>query len=339
MTTDKQKILMVTGSGLHGGNIPQIIDKTFKQLGHETLFMATDDNLPYLEALLIRKKKQLSRMHLSLFNRRLYKAVRAFRPDIIMVYGSNWLVRPEMIGQLKKEFGCKVALWEGNFQFWRWFQGEALRYYDCVLVNDSYAVPMLTGPARVKNVHHMPFNMCDPDLHLPQDLTDEERAHYGSDIGTIGQGHLERRELFEEFIEFDMKLWGKFWNHSKVLRPFFMDEPVGFEEKLKIFQCTKIQVNLQSQTYQINGFSAKIFEIAACGGFFLTERKKDIALFFKDEEDLISFSSIDELKEKIRYFLSHPKERMELAAKIRERVVNDYTYRHKLTEVLSAINT
>jgi spore maturation protein CgeB len=239
-----------------------------------------------------------------------------------------------MIEKIKRDFGCRVALWEGNLQFWRWFQSEALRHYDYIFVNDSYVIPMLTGPAKLNNVFHLPFNMGDPDIHRPLDLTDEEKRHYGSDIAFIGMGHPERRNLFENLTEFDLKLWGKNWDRSDMLKAFFVNQPVSMEEKIRIYQCAKINVNIQSKTYQIDGISAKIFEIAASGGFFLTEKKKDLALFFKEEEDFISFRNIEELKEKIMYYLAHPVERKKLSEKMRDKVIINYTYKHKLNDMI-----
>jgi spore maturation protein CgeB len=242
-----------------------------------------------------------------------------------------------MLGKIKRNFKCKIVLWEGNLQFWRWFQAEALKYYDVVLINDSYAVPLLQGPAGLKNVIHMPFNMCDPDIHRKLDIKDEEE-YYGSDIGFIGMGRPDRRFFFEKLTEIDLKLWGKEWDKSEKLRPYFKNDRVGMNEKIKIYQSTKINVNIQSDLCQIDWLSAKIFEIASCGGFFLTERKKDLSIFFKDEVNSISFSNLNELKEKIRYYLSHPEERKNLSDTIMKKVTNDYTYKRKLTDILSKIN-
>jgi spore maturation protein CgeB len=330
------RVLLVAGL-LDAGDIPLILVKNFEDLGHKVCFLPVDRDLPFLERYLHSKGRRTARLSLSLFSKRLHKKARTFSPDILLLYGSNWGVLPEMLERFRHDFGCKVVLWEGNLQLWRWFQGEALRHYDHVLVNDSYAIPMLTGPARLKDVFHLPFNMCDPDIHRPLELSDKERHHYGSDIGFIGMGHPERREFFEHLTDFNLRLWGKDWGLSEKLRPFFVDLPVGMEEKIRIYQCARINVNIQSKNYQIDGISAKIFEIASCGGFFLTERKKDLSLFLKDEEDMISFSSIDELKSKIAYYLSHAKERTELADKIRDKVVNNFTYKHKLKELMSII--
>jgi spore maturation protein CgeB len=329
-----KKILLVAGL-VGSGDIPKIIIKNLIELGYEVNLLPVDENLPYLENYLHKSGKRFSKLNLYLFSKRLYKKTKTFLPDILFIYGSNWAVLPEMLGKIKKDFKCKVVLWEGNMQFWRWFQSEALRYYDYIFASDSYAIPILKGPAGLNNVFHFPGNVCDPDIHRPLDMTEEEKEHYGSDIGFIGVGRPDRIEFFENLTDFDLKLWGVRWDKSEKLKPFFIDEPVKMDEKIKIYQSAKINVNIHSSLCQIDGISAKIFEIASCGGFFLTERKKDLFLFFKEEEDLISFSNIDELREKIKHYLSHPEEREELARRIRTKVINNYTYKHKLKEMMS----
>jgi spore maturation protein CgeB len=194
-------------------------------------------------------------------------------------------------------------------------------------------------PAGHKKVMHLPFNMCDPDIHRPLAMSANDVEHYGSDIGFIGMGRPDRRKFFEKLTIFNLKLWGKEWDKSKSLCPKFINEPVGMEEKLKIYQAAKINVNIQSELCQVDGISAKIFEIASAGGFFLTERKKDLSLFFKDEADLISFRAIDELKDKIKYFLSHPAERKRISKKLQKRVTADFTYKNKLSEMIALLES
>lgn len=337
MTNNKKRKILVIAGLLDSGDIPLILKKTLEELGHNVEFIPVDEKLPHIEKKLHSVGQRFSRLSLYFLNKRILKEINRMKPDLFFIYGSNWGIFPETLRKIKDAHACKIVLWEGNLQFWRWFQSEALQYYDYVFVNDSYALPMLKGPAKLKHVIHFPGNVCDPDIHRPLDLSNEERQYYGSDIGFIGMGHTERREFFEDLTEFDLKLWGKNWGESEKLKPFFVDVPVGMEEKIRIYQCARINVNIQSKNYQIDGISAKIFEIASCGGFFLTERKKDLSLFFKEEEDMIGFDNIDELKEKITFYLSHPRERNELAEKIRGKVITRYTYKNKLKEFLSLI--
>lgn len=331
-----KKILIVAGL-LDSGDIPLIIKENLVKLNYICEFLPVDENLPYKERYLHKIGRRYSWINLFLFSQRLYKKISIFQPNLLFVYGSNWSILPQTLGKIKRNLGCKIILWEGNLQFWRWFQGELLRYYDYIFVNDSYALPLLKGPAQLKNVIHFPGCICDPDIHKPLELSEEERNHYGSDIGFIGMGHPDRIEFFEKLTEFSLKLWGKQWDKSDKLKKYFVNEPVGLNEKIKIYQATKININIQSNKYQIDGISAKIFEIAGCSGFFLTEKKKDLSLFFKDEEDLISFNSIDDLKEKINHYLSNPQERISLSNKIREKVITNYTYKIKLKEMMNYV--
>jgi spore maturation protein CgeB len=67
----------------------------------------------------------------------------------------------------------------------------------------------------------------------------------------------------------------------------------------------------------LNGdLNLRVFEVISSGGFLLTDRlapQSGIDLLFEDGKHFVSFSNIDDLTEKIRYFLQHPEEAFAIA--------------------------
>jgi spore maturation protein CgeB len=72
--------------------------------------------------------------------------------------------------------------------------------------------------------------------------------------------------------------------------------------------------------------------LAACGAFQLVDRRDLMPELFETGE-LACFSTMQELIEKIDYFLAHPAERAAFAERGRQRVLRDHTY-HKRMETL-----
>jgi hypothetical protein len=83
-------------------------------------------------------------------------------------------------------------------------------------------------------------------------------------------------------------------------------------EAAHIYAESNINLNIS-----LNGdLNLRVFEVISSGGFLLTDRlapQSGIDLLFEDGKHFVSFSNIDDLTEKIRYFLQHPEEAFAIA--------------------------
>lgn len=331
------KILILAFLNVDTSDIPLMVAGALEELGVTVHVMSPLDENTLLERSVDKAFQRENRLSLTLFGRRVLKVAEKFSPDYVMVYGSDFYMLPKYHRKLKEKLGCKLILWEGNIQFWKGYQVEALKFYDFCFSLDSYSIPLLKGPAGMSRVFHLGVG-CDPEIHRPIDLTPDDRGRFAAEVSFIGSGFPTRIELFEKLAEFDLKLWGRYWDNSPKLAPHFSDEPVYGIKKCKIYNASRISVNLQNPVSQINGVSCRVFEILACGGFPLTENKKDLSLYFDVGSEIVAFDGIDDLKEKIRYYLEHNDEREEIARRGRERVLKEHTYKRRMEEMLRITN-
>ena len=86
----------------------------------------------------------------------------------------------------------------------------------------------------------------------------------------------------------------------------------------------------------INGFSPKLLECFASGGFMLTDRSSDLASAIGEFSEVIGFSSADELSGKIDRFLTRERERHEVTSEIRELVRRNHTASALLSRTIPA---
>jgi spore maturation protein CgeB len=84
----------------------------------------------------------------------------------------------------------------------------------------------------------------------------------------------------------------------------------------------------------IAGFSPKLFECYAAGGFMLTSRCADLAEAIGDLADYITFSSAEELRAKVDWYLGRPHERQQIAREIREIIRRDHMAESLLTRTI-----
>jgi spore maturation protein CgeB len=77
--------------------------------------------------------------------------------------------------------------------------------------------------------------------------------------------------------------------------------------------------------YSVNN---RIFDVAATGGFLLTDHREDLAQIFP-EFGFMTYHSGEELDDKIAYFLAHEDERRALAIELQKAVLSCHTYEHR----------
>lgn len=83
-----------------------------------------------------------------------------------------------------------------------------------------------------------------------------------------------------------------------------------------------------------SGIPQRIFDIMSVGGFVLTNEQEEIEELFTPGVDLVTFQSLDEMKDKIGYYLSHERERIRIAMNGYQKVRDYYSYPHQLTTIL-----
>ncbi len=101
-----------------------------------------------------------------------------------------------------------------------------------------------------------------------------------------------------------------------------------------IFHESKINLNTTSKAIR-SGLPLRIWDILGSGGFVLSNYQEEIPQFLSIGEHLDIYSSMEELVEKCHYYLSHEKERIDIARNGYEEVCARHTYEIRLTELFS----
>lgn len=101
----------------------------------------------------------------------------------------------------------------------------------------------------------------------------------------------------------------------------------------KIFQCSKINLNMTARTIK-TGLPQRIFDIMAAGGFVISNYQSEIPEYFVPGEDLVMYESISDLLEKIKYYLEHDDERIQIARNGQAKVQSLHTYTQRLSQMI-----
>jgi len=107
-------------------------------------------------------------------------------------------------------------------------------------------------------------------------------------------------------------------------------------EMPKIFNLSKINLNMTIRPIE-TGLPLRCFDIMGCGGFLMTNYQSELTDMFEIGVDLEAYSSIEELIDKCAYYLEHEDERKAIAYNGYMKVKNNYTYFHRMKDMLSAV--
>ncbi len=109
-------------------------------------------------------------------------------------------------------------------------------------------------------------------------------------------------------------------------------------EMPKIFHASKINLNITMRPIE-TGLSLRVWDVLGCGGFLLTNYQAEIPEFFEIGRDLETYGSMEELEQKVQYYLAHDKERMEIAVNGYEKVAGLHTYEIRIAEMIRILHS
>jgi len=112
----------------------------------------------------------------------------------------------------------------------------------------------------------------------------------------------------------------------------------GREALVRKFRDTAVNLNLIKGNSE-TGLNLRHFEITAAGGFMLTYPTAELPRYFEIGKECVTFAGERDLLEKIRYYLAHPRERLEIALAGQRRTLGEHLYSHRINELVEIIRT
>ncbi|HET6262413.1 MAG TPA: glycosyltransferase, partial [Chloroflexia bacterium] len=165
-----------------------------------------------------------------------------------------------------------------------------------------------------RSVEYLPF-AADTELHRPAAL--RPGPPFGHDLAFIGTWRPERESRLERLADFDLCVWGgKYWATrtaaSSAVRSRWGGREIVGEEFAQVCGASKILLNIMDPVTW-PGPNMRTFEQPACRAFSLVSRSSAVLEFFKEGTDIECFDSVEEARDKIRYYLGHESERLKIA--------------------------
>ena len=88
---------------------------------------------------------------------------------------------------------------------------------------------------------------------------------------------------------------------------------------------------------KIPQIKARPFEVAGCGGFCISGKADDIENYYVPDKEMVFYNSIEDLVDKIRYYLDHHEERERIALAGYKRTQEEHTYEKRFESIFTKI--
>jgi spore maturation protein CgeB len=274
-------------------------------------------------------------------NQRLIEKAREFRPDWLWIVGDNTVIYASTLAQIQRETGCKIIYATGTspIVFSRPVERKAARLYDLVLTNDYYhGVQWLELGA--KRMECLPLSACDPAFHHPYELSEAERSAYTCDVAFVGTLipdalYSQRIRALESLRDFDLGIWSVH-DAPPSLQPQVRGQALG-ESMLDVLSAAKITINTHGDFMRYGG-NMRLFEAAGVGVLQIADDLPGTRRWFSDGETIVLYKNLDDLRQKVTYYLAHDAEREAIVRRAQEHVYRHHTYEQR-AEQLNALLT
>lgn len=178
--------------------------------------------------------------------------------------------------------------------------------YDMVYSFDNMAMEAYQQLG-ARHIKWLPL-AADLEVHKPLDMPKEYN------VSMVGHMFPNRQSLAERLSKrFDKTFFG-----------------TSYDKYHEIVAKSKINLNLGIGK---TGIQMRVFEVLAMGGFLMSGNIMDEGKIFEDRKHLVYFDerSIEDL---IEYYLTHDKEREEIAECGHREVLEKHTYRHRVRQII-----
>jgi len=262
------------------------------------------------------------------------------KPNVFLVFNESYLY-PTTIKAIREQCKCLMVcvLGDDPWDSTRYVADfpHSLKYFDFIFNPETTWNVNLrkVAPNALMYWHYAGF---DPACYYPIDKNTLSQADidlYTCDLSFTGSSYgfkaegAYRSDVLSFVADMDLKIWGdNNWpfrfRYLPELRKNFMGTRLPLGELRKLYTLSKINLNLPAPQLA-TCFQPRTFEIAATKGFQIIDNRKSLRKLFNADE-IVTFDTIPELREKAKYYSEHDNERNEMAEKLYQKVTQRFTW-------------
>jgi spore maturation protein CgeB len=279
--------------------------------------------------------------------RRLKEVCRTGRFDLVFVMAENFL-SGETIREIRSAASHPMRFLyhshDNNYSdgilkpagFFR----ETLPEYDFVFTTKSQNVERYRRDG-ARKVHYVP-SAYEPALHRPLAPEESRLGSRSFDVTFVGTYDRSRDNYVDTLGWERLHVWGNAWNrypgYAKT-RDRIFPRAIYYLELADVLGRSKVALGLLREEAE-DLHTQRTFEIPACGALQLAPRNEEILSFFEEDEEIVCFSSAEEMREKALHYLANDEAARKIARAGRKRCLEGrHTYDDRVAQMMAALTS
>ena len=169
------------------------------------------------------------------------------------------------------------------------------------------------------NAFYMP-HAVNHYVFRPIKLTASEGKYFSSDVIFVGGWKRPRQMVINAIINqpLTVKVYGPGWLKRNLFNTRLINAIKGNsiygDTLVKSYIGAKIVLNINAWfTEKTYGINQRVFDIPACGAFLLTDYMEELDSFFKPGKEIETYKDIEELIDKLRFYIKNDNHRERIA--------------------------
>jgi len=163
------------------------------------------------------------------------------------------------------------------------------------------------------------------------------RPHGATFVGGVNPGVHGRGTAFLEQLAERVRLsvWGygaDSLRSASPLRAVHHGEAWGVD-MYEVLGQSRIAINRHIEAAEGYSNNMRLFEASGVGALLCTEESPNLGELFTPGREVIAYTSVDDLADKITYYLEHDEERVEIAAAGQRRTLSEHTYARRMADL------
>jgi spore maturation protein CgeB len=268
------------------------------------------------------------------------KYFRQIQPDIVFsIYYICSYIKRTLLLKLKKEIGFKLFFLDTDSvqQLEHYTDAIQFLYQEIPLYEKvfsfSQAMSSMMNDLGLQHVEFFPYGSKPISLSL-----DHPKRY---DICFVGNPDMRRVMYLEKLKLQHLVVYGKQWHAYKPLVTpqlwgKIVPKNIWDDDLYTLLSQSKIILNINFSRWNSirSGVNLRVFEALAACGFLLTDNCGELDDLFEVGVELETFTSPEEMLDKVNYYLKYDELRQKIARNGYEKFLKCYTWDHRIKDLI-----